>query len=156
MDKKTTRGRSLYSRFDFLSDEADRPLVLPTIGREANAHWLIAAATTFHPGAELVDRHGAEHWYLLAERIERYPDRSLAAFASDRRITLGLLRVSAIRASKPRLRRVGKSSYGLGWEQGALVGVLEKVLPLLLRHLHALSSWIDLWRISTRPLPLSQ
>src|SRR5258706_4431864 len=35
LDKKTTRGRSLYSRFDFLSDEAERRLVLPTIGREA-------------------------------------------------------------------------------------------------------------------------
>jgi hypothetical protein len=30
-----------------------------------------------HLGAELVQRHGAEHWYSLAEHPERHPDRAL-------------------------------------------------------------------------------
>jgi hypothetical protein len=44
------------------------------------------AFIAFHLGAELVERHGAEHWYSLAGHPERHPDRSLAALASDPRI----------------------------------------------------------------------
>src|SRR6266481_10145842 len=43
-----------------------------------------------HLGAELVERHGAEHRDPFAEHPERHPDRALAALASDPRITLGL------------------------------------------------------------------
>jgi len=43
-----------------------------------------------HLGAEMVQRHGAEHRYPLAEHPERHPHRSLAALATDPRVTLGL------------------------------------------------------------------
>jgi hypothetical protein len=39
--------------------------------RRIVSYWPIAAATAFHPGAELVERHGAEHRYSLAEHLER-------------------------------------------------------------------------------------
>ena len=45
----------------------------------------LRALTAFiatHPGAELIERHGAEHREPLAEHLERHPDRSLAAFAA--------------------------------------------------------------------------
>jgi hypothetical protein len=64
----------------------------------------LAAFIAFHLGAELVERHRAEHRYPLAEHPERYPHRALAAFATDLRITFGLEQgngaVAAIRASK--------------------------------------------------------
>jgi hypothetical protein len=72
----------------------------------------LAAPIAFHPGAELVERHGAEHRDPLAEHPERHPQLSLkneqkppsssemnelikisgalAALAPDPRITLGL------------------------------------------------------------------
>src|SRR5712664_2757427 len=43
-----------------------------------------------HPGAELVQRHGAEHRDPLAEHPERHPRGALAALATDPGITLGL------------------------------------------------------------------
>ena len=60
----------------------------------------LAAPIAFHLGAELVERHGAEHRYSLAEHPERHPHGALAALASDPRITLGweMVRLSAIRA----------------------------------------------------------
>jgi hypothetical protein len=71
-----------------------------------------------HLGADLVERHRAEHRYSLAEHLERHPDRSLAALASDPRITFGL---------KPQAGKwcgclpsahqsATKSRYGLGSE----------------------------------------
>jgi hypothetical protein len=50
----------------------------------------LRAPIAFHPGAELVERHGAEHGQSFAEHPERHPDRSLAALASDPGITFGL------------------------------------------------------------------
>ena len=50
----------------------------------------LAALIATHLGAELVQRHGAEHREPVAEHLERHPDRSLAAFTSDPRITFGL------------------------------------------------------------------
>jgi hypothetical protein len=52
--------------------------------------WSLTAFIATHLGSELVEGHGAEHWYSLAEHLERHPDRALAALASDPRITLGL------------------------------------------------------------------
>src|SRR5882762_6045147 len=43
-----------------------------------------------HLGAELVQRHGAEHRDPLAEHPERYPHGALAALAPDPGITFGL------------------------------------------------------------------
>src|SRR6267142_330142 len=53
----------------------------------------LRALTAFiatHPGAELIERHGAEHREPLVEHLERHPDRSLAAFAANPRVALGL------------------------------------------------------------------
>jgi hypothetical protein len=47
------------------------------------------APIAFHFGAELVERHGAEHRDPLAEHPERHPQSALAALASDPRVTLG-------------------------------------------------------------------
>ena len=38
-----------------------------------------------HPGAELVERHGAEHRDPITGHPERHPERSLAALATDPR-----------------------------------------------------------------------
>src|SRR5882757_9025286 len=43
-----------------------------------------------HLGAELVERHGAEHRDPLAQHPERHPHGALAALAPDPRITFGL------------------------------------------------------------------
>ena len=60
----------------------------------------LAAFIATHLGAELVERHGAEHRDPLAEHPERHPDRSLAALASDPRITCcGLMPVTAWQTS---------------------------------------------------------
>ena len=40
-----------------------------------------------HPGAELVERHGAEHRDALAQHSERHPHGTLAALAPDPRLT---------------------------------------------------------------------
>jgi hypothetical protein len=48
------------------------------------------APIAFHPGAELVQRHGAEHRDPLAEHLERHPHSTLAALAPDPWITFGL------------------------------------------------------------------
>jgi hypothetical protein len=48
------------------------------------------APIAFHFGAELVERHGAEHRDPLAEHPERHPQSALAALASDPRVTLEL------------------------------------------------------------------
>ena len=50
----------------------------------------LAAFIATHLGADLIERHGAEHWDPPAEHFERHPDRSLAALATDPGITLGL------------------------------------------------------------------
>jgi hypothetical protein len=42
-----------------------------------------------HLGAELIERHGAEHRDPLTEHLERQPDGALAALAADPRVTLG-------------------------------------------------------------------
>jgi hypothetical protein len=49
-----------------------------------------AAPIAFHLGAELVQRHGAEHRNPLAEHPERHPDGALAALAPDPGVTFGL------------------------------------------------------------------
>jgi hypothetical protein len=72
----------------------------------------LAAPIAFHFGAELVQRHRAEHRDPLAEHLERHPDRSLAALASDPRITLGLQLGDSSVVWHPRIkarsRRIGK------------------------------------------------
>jgi hypothetical protein len=47
--------------------------------------WLGAftAFIAFHPGAELIECHGAEHRDPLAEHTERHLDGALAALATD-------------------------------------------------------------------------
>src|SRR5258705_2765048 len=50
----------------------------------------LTAPIAFHLGAELVERHGAEHRDPLAQHPERHPHGALAAFAPDPRITLSL------------------------------------------------------------------
>ena len=47
------------------------------------------AFIAFHLGAELIERHRAEHRDPLAEHPERHPHGALAALASDPRVTLG-------------------------------------------------------------------
>ena len=49
----------------------------------------LGAFIAAHPCAELVERHGAQHRYSLAEHPERHPHGTLAALASDPGITLG-------------------------------------------------------------------
>jgi hypothetical protein len=69
-----------------------------------------------HLRPELVERHGAEHRYLLPDHLERHPDRSLAALASDPRITFGLKLGDGSgvchRRIKARARQTGKWRYG--------------------------------------------
>ena len=50
----------------------------------------LAAFIATHLGAELVERHGAEHRDPLAEHPERHPHGALAAHAAGSGITLGL------------------------------------------------------------------
>jgi hypothetical protein len=50
----------------------------------------LAALIAFHPGAELVERHGAQHRDPLAEHPERHPHGALAAPAPDPWVTFGL------------------------------------------------------------------
>src|SRR6266478_538973 len=50
----------------------------------------LAAFIATHLGAELVERHGAEHRDPLAKHPERHPYGVLAALAPDPRITFGL------------------------------------------------------------------
>jgi hypothetical protein len=50
----------------------------------------LTAPIAFHPGAELVQRHGTEHRDPLAEHPERHPHGALAALATDPRVTFGL------------------------------------------------------------------
>ena len=79
-----------------------------------------------HPGAELVERHRAQHRDPLAEHPERHPDRSLAALAADPGITFGLelgdssvVCHPAIKARSKadrtifRTRRIPGAAYGL-------------------------------------------
>jgi hypothetical protein len=79
----------------------------------------VTAFVATHLGTKLVKRHGAEHREPLAEHLERNPDRSLAALASDPGITLGLeLRDSSVVGHpciKARSSRVGKSSRCWAW-----------------------------------------
>ena len=49
-----------------------------------------AAFIAAHLGAELVERHGAEHRDPLAQHPERHPHGALAALAPDPRVTFGL------------------------------------------------------------------
>src|SRR5713226_5014371 len=51
--------------------------------------WALAAFIAAHLRPELVEGHGAERWYSLAEHLEGHPHGPLAALASDPRITLG-------------------------------------------------------------------
>jgi hypothetical protein len=51
--------------------------------------WSLAAFIAAHLRPELVERHGAQHRFSLAEHFKRHPDRALAA----RIRTLGLKRV---------------------------------------------------------------
>jgi hypothetical protein len=50
----------------------------------------LTAFIAFHPGAQLVERHGAEHREPLAEHPERHPHGALAALAPDPGIAFGL------------------------------------------------------------------
>jgi hypothetical protein len=50
----------------------------------------LAAFIATHLGAELVERHRAEHGQSFVEHPERHPDRSLAALATDPPLTFGL------------------------------------------------------------------
>src|SRR5712671_2438755 len=45
--------------------------------------WSLTSFIATHLGPELVEGHGAQHRYSLAEHLERHPDRTLAALASD-------------------------------------------------------------------------
>ncbi len=53
------------------------------------SRWSLAAFIAAHLGAKLVEGHGAEHWYSLAQHFEGHPNRPLAALAADPRITVG-------------------------------------------------------------------
>jgi len=84
-----TTNRDGFLIFRLLLKASNKP------GRVALVCRIVSlrALATFiapHPGAELVEHHGAEHRDPLAEHPERHPHGTLAALAPDPGITLGL------------------------------------------------------------------
>ena len=74
---------SLYLIFSFqflrghdISKSSNEPGCIALVRRVVSLMPL-AAPIAFHPGAELVERHGAEHRDPLAEHPERHPQLSL-------------------------------------------------------------------------------
>ena len=79
----------------------------------------LAAFIATHPGAELVERHGAEHRDPLAEHPERHPHGALAALAPDPRVTFGLELGNGAAVCDAPSKRVGKRRYGSRSEKGS-------------------------------------
>jgi len=86
------------------------------------------AFIAFHLGAELIERHRAEHRDPLAEHPERHPDRSLAALASDPGITLGFELGDSSVVCHPRIEartEQERTSFGTRSIPGAAYGLRE-------------------------------
>jgi hypothetical protein len=83
------------------------------------------ALIAFHPGAELVQRHGAEHRDPLAEHLERHPHGVLAALAADLGITFGLKLGDGAVVCHPRIKARSKRER-TGFRPRSIPGVPPK------------------------------
>jgi hypothetical protein len=83
--KKTARGWPRPGHLKASNEPGRVALVCRIVSLRA-----LAAFIATHLGAELVERHGAEHRDPLAEHLERRSHGALAALAPDPRVTLGL------------------------------------------------------------------
>ena len=72
----------------------------------------LVAFIAFHLGAELIERHGADHRNPFTEHLEWNSDRPVAALAPDPGVTLGLEVGDGAVVCHPRIkareRRIGK------------------------------------------------
>ena len=93
-------GASKYSSFNRAVKE------LPTKAMPGTGP--LTAFIAFHLGAELVQRHSAEHRDPLAEHLERHPNRALLALATDPGITFGLELGNGAVVCHPRIKARSK------------------------------------------------
>ena len=94
-------GRSGGTR---ASKASSKPRRIALLRRIVSLRALAAFIAT-HLGAELVQRHGAEHRDPLAQHPERHPHGALAAFAPDPGIAFGLELGDGSGVCHPRIKR---------------------------------------------------